>query len=49
MEAEQFTVRFANAGDDPAIAALVVEGFLEKFRPIFGGRMDRSCGSWRNG
>ncbi|CAA9476984.1 MAG: hypothetical protein AVDCRST_MAG02-4199 [uncultured Rubrobacteraceae bacterium] len=42
MEAEQFTVRFANAEDDPAIAALVVEGFLEKFRPIFGGRMDRS-------
>jgi GNAT superfamily N-acetyltransferase len=42
MEAEQFTVRFADAEDDPAIAALVVEGFLEKFRPIFGARMDRS-------
>lgn len=42
MGAEQFTVRFAAAEDDPAIAALVVEGFLEKFRPIFGGRMDRS-------
>lgn len=42
MEAEQFTVRFADAEDDPAIAALVVEGFLEKFRPVFGGRMDRS-------
>lgn len=42
MEAEQFTVRFADAEDDPAIAALVVEGFLDKFRPIFGGRMDRS-------
>jgi GNAT superfamily N-acetyltransferase len=42
MEAEQFTVRFADVGDDPAIAALVVEGFLDKFRPIFGGRMDRS-------
>jgi len=42
MGAEQFTVRFAGAEDDPAIAALVVEGFLEKFRPIFGGRMDRS-------
>ena len=42
MAAEQFTVRFAGARDDPAIAALVVEGFLEKFRPIFGGRIDRS-------
>ncbi|CAA9440085.1 MAG: hypothetical protein AVDCRST_MAG55-3353 [uncultured Rubrobacteraceae bacterium] len=42
MEAEQFTVRLADAEDDPAIAALVVEGFLEKFRPIFGARMDRS-------
>lgn len=42
MEAEQFTVRFAGPEDDPAIAALVVEGFLDKFRPVFGGRMDRS-------
>ena len=42
MAAEQFTVRLAGAEDDPAIAALVVEGFLEKFRPIFGGRIDRS-------
>ena len=42
MESEQFTIRFADAEDDPAIAALVVEGFLDKFRPIFGGRMDRS-------
>lgn len=42
MEAEQFTVRFADAEDDPAIAALVVEGFLEKLGPIFGARMDRS-------
>jgi GNAT superfamily N-acetyltransferase len=42
MEAEQFTVRLATPGDDPAIAALVVEGFLDKFRPIFGKRMDRS-------
>lgn len=42
MEAEQFTVRFAGPDDDPAIAALVVEGFLDKFRPVFGGRMDRS-------
>lgn len=42
MESEQFTVRFAEPEDDPAIAALVVEGFLDKFRPVFGNRMDRS-------
>jgi ribosomal protein S18 acetylase RimI-like enzyme len=42
MEAEQFTVRLAGPEDDPAIAALVVEGFLDKFRPVFGRRMDRS-------
>ena len=42
MEAEQFTIRVAGPDDDPAIAALVVEGFLDKFRPVFGGRMDRS-------
>jgi ribosomal protein S18 acetylase RimI-like enzyme len=42
MEAEQFTVRLATPVDDPAIAALVVEGFLDKFRPVFGARMDRS-------
>jgi ribosomal protein S18 acetylase RimI-like enzyme len=42
MKAEQFTVRLATAGDDPAIAALVVDGFLDKFRPIFGSRVDRA-------
>ena len=42
MEAEQFTVRLADPDEDPAIAALVVEGFLDKFRPVFGRRMDRS-------
>ena len=42
MEAEQFTVRLAGPEDDPAIAALVVEGFLDQFRPVFGKRMDRS-------
>jgi ribosomal protein S18 acetylase RimI-like enzyme len=42
MEAEQFTVRHSEPEDDPAIAALVVEGFLDKFRPVFGRRMDRS-------
>jgi ribosomal protein S18 acetylase RimI-like enzyme len=42
MEAEQFTVRLATVADDPAISALVVDGFLDKFRPIFGPRMDRA-------
>src|SRR5918999_3462899 len=42
MEAEQFTVRLAGPEEDPAIAALVVEGFIDKFRPVFGRRMDRS-------
>ena len=42
MEAEQFTVRLAEAEEDPAIASIVVEGFLDKFRPVFGRRMDRS-------
>jgi ribosomal protein S18 acetylase RimI-like enzyme len=42
MEAEQFTVRLAGPDEDPAIAALVVEGFLDKFRPVYGRRMDRS-------
>ena len=34
MEAEQFTVRLARPDDDPAIAALVVEGFLDQFRHV---------------
>ena len=42
MEAEQFTVRLAGPDEDPAIAALVVEGFLDKFRLVYGRRMDRS-------
>ena len=42
MEAEQFTVRLAGPDEDPAIAALVIEGFLDKFRHVFGRRMDRS-------
>ena len=42
MKAKQFTVRLATAEDDPAISALVVDGFLDKFRPIFGARMDRA-------
>src|SRR3712207_8966390 len=49
MKAEQFTVRLAGPDEDPAIAALVVEGFLDKFRPVFGRRMVRSVrimGKW---
>src|SRR3990170_9039666 len=42
MKAEQFTVRLATAEDDPAVSARVVEGFRDKFRPIFGPRMDRA-------
>ena len=42
MEAEQFTVRLARPDDDQAIAALVVEGFLDQFWHVFGSRMDRS-------
>ena len=34
---EPFTIRLAKPGDDPAIAALVVEGFLDQFVPVFGG------------
>lgn len=39
---EPFTIRLARPEDDQLIAALVVEGFLDKFRPIFGKRMDHS-------
>ena len=39
---QQFTTRRAKPDDDPAIASLVVDGFLDKFRPVFGRRMDRS-------
>lgn len=42
MSAETFTIRPAGPGDDPEIAALVVEGFLDKFRPVFGPRMENS-------
>ena len=37
-----FVVRAAESRDNAAIASLVVEGFLDKFRPAFGKRMDRS-------
>ena len=42
MLEEAYTVRDAGPRDDADIAGLVVEGFLDKFRPIFGRRMDRS-------
>lgn len=35
-------MREAEVRDEPEIAGLVVEGFLDKFRPIFGRGMDRS-------
>lgn len=42
MSAEKFTIRPARPEDDSEIATLVVEGFVDKFRPIFGKSMDRS-------
>ncbi len=42
MQSDQFTIRMAEPEDDPAIAALVIEGFIDKFRPVFGARMDHS-------
>jgi GNAT superfamily N-acetyltransferase len=39
---EPFTIRLARPEDEAAIAGLVVEGFLDKFRPIFGKQMDHS-------
>lgn len=42
MQENLFVVRAAESRDDAAIADLVVEGFLDKFRPVFGSRMDRS-------
>ena len=42
MFEEKYTVRRAEDRDETEIAGLVVEGFLDKFRPIFGRGMDRS-------
>lgn len=39
---ENFTIRLADPGDDPAIAALVVEGFIDQFVPVFGDRREIS-------
>jgi ribosomal protein S18 acetylase RimI-like enzyme len=42
MLENHFAVRPAEPQEDEAIAALVVEGFMDKFRPVFGRRMTRS-------
>jgi ribosomal protein S18 acetylase RimI-like enzyme len=42
MAENVFVVRAAESRDNAAIAGLVVEGFVDKFRPVFGKRMDRS-------
>jgi ribosomal protein S18 acetylase RimI-like enzyme len=42
MAENVFVVRAAESRDNAAIAGLVVEGFMDKFRPVFGKRMDRS-------
>ena len=42
MPDKPFIVRPAKPQEDAVIAGLVVEGFLDKFRPIFGGRTDQS-------
>ncbi len=42
MQEKLFIVRPAEPKDNAVIAGLVVEGFLDKFRPIFGRQMDRS-------
>lgn len=40
MLEKPFTVRPAREEDEPAISALVVEGFDDKFRPVFGQRQE---------
>ena len=42
MFEETYTVREAEDRDEAEIAGLVVEGFLDKFQPIFGRGIDRS-------
>jgi GNAT superfamily N-acetyltransferase len=37
-----FTLRIAQPEDDAVIAGLVVEGFLDKFRPTFGKKLESS-------
>lgn len=38
-----FGIRKATPEDDRVIANLVVEGFVDKFRPVFRGRLDRAA------
>ncbi len=42
MLEKPFTVRPAREEDESAISALVVEGFDDKFRPVFGQHIDRA-------
>jgi ribosomal protein S18 acetylase RimI-like enzyme len=42
MVENKFVVRAAESRDNASIAGLVVEGFLDKFRPVFGKRMDQA-------
>ena len=42
MVENKFVVRAAKSRDNASIAGLVVEGFLDKFRPVFGKRMDQA-------
>ena len=42
MQEKLYIVRPAELRDNAAIAGLVVEGFLDKFRPIFGRQTDKS-------
>ena len=42
MVENKFVVRAAESRDNASIAGLVVEGFLDKFRPVFGKRMGQA-------
>jgi ribosomal protein S18 acetylase RimI-like enzyme len=42
MTENPFIVRSSEPRDDAVIASLVVEGFLDKFRPIFGSQTNRA-------
>ncbi len=42
MAENVFVVRAAESRDNASIAGLVVEGFLDKFHPVFGKRMDQA-------
>ncbi len=39
---DPFPIRLAEPNDDPAIAVLVVEGFLDQFLPVFGNSREIS-------